>query len=258
MKLPSKFAVMLTMVFLSTQASGMFGKNNSKLKNEIVTYPKDCLSKKKNCAVKTYGASYKIELHSSVLNLGPNSSIFIADDRTIELLSGFFVLEVKEPEIKVTSAALTMFPEHGYMLLKRKNNEVAVESLTSFVKLKANFLEKNFVLNPAYSFTFKGIDKLAGYEVDFAKPVNYKSALKKWAKSYMGPKKDFIKHARVFKNHYKRATADIAETYQGIVERKLASQGAANARRLARQRAYAEENKRLINIYKNKNNLNLR
>lgn len=218
-----------------------------------VDLPQGCFTKKTfPCALRSTAGALKFESVSGSYFLGDLSSVRFTSANQIQLLSGSLWIERSQQLEFVANPELTLKLAGEFFLEKQKAGMVLVRNLNGVVEFDSRFLFKAESLPLGFQNWYGTLTTQKQINRGVIRPIEVLPFLKVWQPVAGLSPAETKARVHVYKQSWAEGVEISSQFYKEVVERRLASQAELDQRRVDRQKAALNEQKRIRQMYRQK------
>ncbi|HEX4926288.1 MAG TPA: hypothetical protein VFV50_19495 [Bdellovibrionales bacterium] len=219
----------------------------------VLQEPADCLFKESMCAMKTKpGHKFETKIGSTSLILGSDTIIVRTAQDSLLLVQGeVWVKAAGEFHVRSEYGEVKL-NEDGEAWFVRGEKRVLVRTLREGSVVIARNSQEHMLLLQGFEIAMEGVTASGHGRLSVPTVINFRDHLRRWARLYRGPKKEFVNELQRFEPVLREAAIQSSDLHVEMAKRRIASEQAELDRQLEEQRRIERENARLRKLFRDR------
>lgn len=225
------------------------------LPNQEVVFqePAGCVFKESMCAMKTKpGYKFETKIGATSLIMGSDTIIVRTAQDSLLLVQGeIWVKAAGEFHVRSEYGEVKL-NEDGEAWFVRSQKRVLVRTLREGSVVSARNSRDHLLLLQGFEIAMEGVTASGYGRLSVPTVINFRDHLRRWARLYRGPKKEFVNELQRFEPIIYEAAIQSSDLHVEMAKRHIASEQAALDRRLDEQKRIERENARLRKLFRDR------
>ncbi|MBV2169180.1 MAG: hypothetical protein KUL82_10790 [Bdellovibrio sp.] len=215
---------------------------------DLIEQPSSCLKSKEACAIQVTGNAFHLIQDSVKIHAPANTALMRLNSQQWRLIKGTLWVE-KGSQISLETLYGDLTATQGQYWVVDQGNRILVRNMNAnlVVTLRDG---KTLNVPEGFEFWMSGLNSQGKSEFGMIQPIDMKEHLPLWNSLYGGSKESFIKEVV----HLRENWGDLAEKssviYQGLVERKIASEAEKKKQLEEKKARQAAELRQMRELYR--------
>jgi hypothetical protein len=221
----------------------------------FVDEPAECFSKESYpCAVRAL-EPLRLERAGNVYQFAAETSVVWLTATDLRVLEGRIWIE-KSTQLSLRLLGTDAVTVNGeFLVIREQNQNITLMNLNGAVQFPAKGFLKSEALPVGFQNWYGRRSTEGDVDRGVVRPIDGAHFIATWIRIGQLSRTAREEKLKTYRGLWKENVEQSAELYKGIVERRIASQEEAEARRRQRQQRAAEERARLRKMFREKNNL---
>jgi hypothetical protein len=217
----------------------------------FVDEPDGCLQKAQYpCAVRILQAAYRINSEIATIWGSSGVAFILGKNKNLRLVDGEILLTTKKT--LTLDEGLIQLQGSGDLWISKKGQRILARNLLGQLKV-SDQNGKFFDDIPAgFQKWYDGLNHLGKIEQGTLAAIDAETFIPQWTKMNDLPREQALEKLEAFKKNWQGVVEEIAQFYQQIAERRIATIEEADQRRQQKQLLEMKEREKLRRLFRNK------